>query len=480
MSAIGGAKGWLVLSAVAALVAMAVVPAVAGTASASPAPNATVDPSNQWAYGGMGYSNGSITFGQATLTWNASFGWTVVFTETNTSNTTFQLEEQRTVGISVGATLTAPETTAHYKYHGQEVDVGFANLTNDSTVYVNGSPVPALGLLNDAVSAKGSIAESISVTHANVTRSASLSVNAQGNFQASFTPALGLIPLNLSGVSAWNSTATVHPSGAWNITWAWDNNGFGNGNGTGTGNASGTFGTTGTVDLSGHVLGFPVPTFADHKFRTAIVLFVQGPLGQYVLYDGFILTPPAFALFGAGVHGYNSEALGSASIASQDLYVSSSPRGPMVTAGETSFGAANTAVAGIGVQGAPSGSSPAVSSAPAANVQGAPMTVPAAQAEASCLTGGCGGASGATGPAGSGLVVLVVALAVVAIVGSVGVIEWRSYARRRARNNNSQLVGGYAEQWPNGVPPAAAGSAPPALSGPEGGPSPPEMPPRQT
>jgi hypothetical protein len=479
MSAIGGAKGWLVLSAVAALVAIALVPTVAGTASASPAPAATVDPSNQWAYGGVGYSNNTIEAGSATLTWNASFGWVVIFTKTSTGPNTTEIEEQRTVGIDLTATYSGPYGSAMYSYHGQEVDVAFANLTNASSVYINGgtTQVPALGLINDSTFVSGKIAESISLTHLGVTKSASLNVMGTAHVAATFTPALGLIPLNLTGVNEWNSSATITPVGVWNITWAWANNGFGNTTGSGSGSANGTAGVTGTVYLTGYdaVRTFPVPVFPDHMVRTSIILVVEGPRGNFAVYDGFILQPWAFSLFGAGVgHGYDADAYGSAEISAQALYVSSGPGGPQVTAGATTFGASTAGVSDLAATTTQAGPSPAAAASPGTTVQGAPMSVAQAQGLSNQLTGGNAAASG---PLSLGLIVVVAGLAVVAVVGSVAVIEWRSYARRRARKG---LVGGYAESWSNGVPPAAAGPAPPTGTvGAPSGPSVPEMPPRQ-
>jgi hypothetical protein len=458
MARLGGTKGWLVLSSVAVLMTLAVVPALAGAASAPPAPlTAANSPSNQWAYGGMGYSNESLIIGNEKLTWNASFGWTVIFTETNTSATTVEIEEQRTVGVDLTATYSDPTVQATYTYHGQEVDTAFANLTNASTVYVNGSPVAALGIDNDSTSIAGAIAESISVTKGGTTNSASLDVTGTAHTSAQFTPSLGLVPLNLTGVTMWNSTSTINPSGSWNITWVWANNGFNGQTGSGTRYSNGTVGTPGTVNLTGYDVTktYGVPMFRDHVQRHAIVLVVQGPLGNY---DLFVLVPHDFDLFGGEAHAYDANALGSASISAETLYVSSGPRGPEVTAGSTTFGADTSAMSTLG---APStGSTPAAGAAPGTTVVGAPMTVAQAQDENNQLTGGH---SAAASPILSTGVLLVVAgLAVVAVVGVVAVVEWRSYARRRSGQNQ---VGG---SWPGGIPPAASAPGPqgPSASGP--------------
>ncbi len=469
MSANGGTKGWLVVSAVAALVAFALVPAVAGATSASPAPAATDLPSDQWAYGGMGYSNSTIVIGTSSLTWNASFGWTVVFTATSTGANTTQLEEQRTVGIDLTAAYSGPKLSATYSYHGQEVDVAFANVTNASTVYENGVAVPALGLVNDSSSITGSIAESLSVTHASVTHSATFDVTGTASLTEQFTPALGLIPLNLSTGNAWNSTATIAPAGAWNISWSWANNGIGNSTGSGSGSANGTAGVAGTVSLTGYLARTPAPLLPDHQPRTAIVLVVEGPLGNYWLYDGYVIAPSAFPLFGTAAHAYDADAYGSASIQSETLDVTPSARGPEITAGAVTFGAtdAETSV----LAGSPMEiSSSAAPSAPGTTVQGAPMSVPAAQAEANCLTNGCGASSGS--PLGLGLVLVIAAIAVVVVAAVVGTI---AVAGRR-----SSAAGMPPSRSASGVPPGVAGpTSPTAPNGAPGGPTAPESPARQ-
>ncbi len=468
MAKLGGTKGWLVLTGVAVLVALAAFPVVAGTASASPAPlTAASSPSNPWAYGGVGWSNGSVIVGNSELTWNASFGWTVIFTETNTSAHTQMFEEQRTVGIDLTAAYTSPAVNATYTFHGQEIDVAFANITNASVVYSDGAALPAIGLVNDSTDSSGAIAEAISVTSHDATKSASLDVTATAQTSVSFSPALGLIPLNLTGVSEWNSTATASPSASWNISYTWANNGFGGVTGSGTKSANGSLSTSGAVNLTGFDVTKTqgLPAFSPPVPRHAIILIVQGPLGNY---DAFILVPRGFDLFGGGAPPYASESLGTATISAQTLYVSDGADGPAVTAGATTFGATTSAVDTLAS--ASGGSQPAAGSAPGTTVVGAPMSVSQAQAENTCLTTGC---SGTTSPMlGLGAVLVIAGLAVVAVVGTVAVVEWRAYARRRSEKKG--LVGGYGESWPGGVPPAAA-----APQTPVGGPSAPEDPTRR-
>lgn len=453
MAKIGGTKMWVAAMGVALLLAFVGVPALSGAANAAPVTSAaTADPSTQWAYGGQGWSNNTLELGNVTITWDAAFGWTVVFTVTPTAPGTWQLEELRTVGITIAATYSGPILKATYNYHGQEQDVAFANLTNQSQVYVNGVAVPALGIDNASVAINGSISEAATKTIHGLTASASLIVKGVAQAATSFSPSLGLIPLNLTGVNEWNSSATGSPSASWNVSYSWTDSGFNGTTGSGSGYKVGSLSGSGPVTLTGYKVHLvTTPIFRDGKQRTAIVLVIQGVFDNY---DGFILVPHGFDLFGTAGHDYDSTALGSATISAETLFVSSGPGGIAVTAASSTFGSNDrsmNALASPVSQVAPA----AAPSSPSGTVLAQPMSVSQANAEANCLVNGCGGAA-AAGPIG-GLLVALVGVAVAVVVGTVGVIEWRSYARRKSQKG---LVGGYGEGWSNGVPPAVALSPP--------------------
>ncbi|MGD0718329.1 MAG: hypothetical protein ABSA15_01955 [Thermoplasmata archaeon] len=462
MGKIGGTKSWVAAVGVALLLAFVVVPALSGAASATSVTSTTpAVTSTQWAYGGEGWSNNTLSIGNATVTWDAMFGWTVVFTATETGPNVTMIEEQRTVGITIAATFSGPMRTVNYHYHGQEVDAAFANITNLSTVYVNDVGVPALGILNASASIQAGVNESISETltglaHGPATRSAALEVSGSAQSSVSFSPSLGLIPLNLSGIHEWNSSATASPAASWQIGWSWNDQGFNGTTASGSGARSGSLSATVPVNLTGFKL-VTVHPFSDHKVRVGVLLIIQGPFDAY---DGFILVPHDFDMFGGAAQSYDSLGFGSASLSAQSLYLSSGPSGLTVTAADASFGSNDQTV---NAQASPiTGSAPAATSSPGATVEGQPMSVAQANSEAYGLTHP--GSSAAASAASSGLfAALVIGAIVVVVIGTVGVIEWRSYARRKSQK---QLVGGYGESWPNGVPPAQA--LPPFPQGPAG------------
>ena len=457
MEKLGGTKSWVVTVGVALLLAFVVVPALSGAANATPAPSASPSVAHlPWAYCGNGTWSNTVTAGNETLTWDASFAWCTIFHQPSaTGPGVWMLEVNRTLGMKVAATFSDPSRTFTYNFAAQELDAAFANVTNQSVVYVAGQPVPALGLLNASTFDQASLAESFSDTEYGATASSSLNVNGNANASVAFTPSLGLIPLNLTGVDHWNSTSTASASAAWQVDWAWSHTAF-NGSTTSasrsySGDLSGTF----TVSVTGFKAPvFPHP-FVDGKARIGVVVVIQGP---FDLRDGFVLIPHDFDLFGGASHGFDADSMGSATVASgETLYLSPGRGGPELTAAASTFGAADTAVnaGGTGMMASAAGTG----MDPAGTVVAQPVSVAQAQSESNQITGH-GTSSTSSHPLVAGLVVGLVVAAVV-VVAVLGVLAWRSYARRRA---SERMVAGYPGYGPNGVPPAVM--APPPVQGP--------------
>jgi hypothetical protein len=432
---------------VAILAGVAFVPALTATMSPSTAPTVAADPVNapcattsghlppgpsvaassdpSWSYGGQGWWNFSYNFDGTTVTYNSSFGWTVNFTVTQTSPGIWSLEEQRMLGITILKNVTNPKVTWIYCYHSQENDAAFANITNGSTVYVNGQPVPALGIVNASAAAASSIDQTLSIMNATETRQASLSVMATANASVMFTPSLGLIPLNLTGIWQWNSSAVANYGAGWTFSYAYTEL-----NGTsGSHSKSGSLGGSATVNVSGHRVA-PFHAFSDHKTRLGVVLMVQGPFSAY---DGFILVPHSFDPFGTAVHAYDPYGFGSAGVSSEVLYLSPGPGGFAITAADQTFDSADS----VGLAQAATGPGPDAMSTPGTTVYGEPISAAEAHAIDHGLASGgfAGGSAGsAAASAGASLSGLLVAVAVVGaiVVGCLaGVLGWRAYARRR-------------------------------------------------
>ncbi|MFY9717949.1 MAG: hypothetical protein WAK40_08500 [Thermoplasmata archaeon] len=470
MSGKAGTKRGLAATGAAFMVVIGLLVAFGATASAAPV-HADGSAKVAWAYGGTGSSNGSITIGALTASWSAAINAVVILTATPTVANTTELEEQRTIGVTLQVSWSAPNGTLTYNYHATEADTAFANITNDSTVYAGGFAVPALGLDNSSFHGSASLAESLVAKTPGKTASAYLNASGTANAAVDFTPALGLIPLHLAGVTDWNSTADVTSAANWNFSYSYAFHGWNNTTGAGGKARNGSLNASGPVSLNGQIVILGLPHFRDHVVRIGILLTVSGPAN---LYEGFLLVPRGFDPFGGARHIYSSDSMSNVTISGDLLFVN--PGRVAVTslsASEVTIGGAKGAQPMLASAG-PVVSIPA-STGVGTSVVEQPESVSAAQSQAHCIQAGCPGA----GPWFSGLVAAAVIGALIAtVVGTVGVVEWRSYARRK--NQARQLVGGYSEGLSSGFPPASAlPPTPPARTGPSG-PSTVEGPGRQT
>jgi len=454
----------------AALVALLIVPGLASPASATSVA-LSGSSSQQWAYGAQKWANVTLNFGNSTYTAHAFFGWQVVFTATNTSTTTVMLEAQRTMVGSFYADLCAPNCASptargNLSIVGWEKDAGFANVTTLGTVYVNGSAVPAVGLLNASAQASGNISEKLtavlSTPALNGSASTSLFVAGAAHAEVAFSPSLGLVPQNLTPGRAWNSSSNFTASGGWTIDAAYAHTSFA---GVTT---NGSFHPTGTVQASGAVAlrGYDAGTITLNNGETlpVIVLAWTGPFDDV---DGAILVPHDFDLFGNNNHAWASESLGSQAVATANLDLAMDVHHHMrIAASATSFASDDTSLATQSVPA--SGPAPAARPASATVLQAQPESVDQAQQSSNCLVGPCSTSASSAGLGPLGLALLV-GLVVIVVVGSVGAIEYRRRSRRRGP---SGLSGAQPSTHPmNGGPPSGAYmSAPP--------PAPPQEPPR--
>jgi hypothetical protein len=473
----GRTKATWLTAGLAVVIACLVIPTLVASANAaSPmATSAGANPASQsWAYGGEAWQNGTVILSNAEYTYSAFYGWTVIYTATPTTANISALEAQRTLGATLSVDYCAPNcsspvTTATLSVKGNEQDTGFANVTNQATVYENGSAVAAVGILNGSSSSQSSLTESAQVTHNGHTASQSFSVAGSSSASISFSPALGLVPLSLSDSNnTWNSSAAFTASGAWNYTYAWSATNFAGATTGGTGNSSGAVNRSGDVSLTGYVIG--IVHLRTGLVTPAILLVVQGP---FDLYAGFILVPHAYGLFGGAPHVFNADAVGTASFGASRLdgqIVNNQFRPAAESATVGAAGSLGTSIAAT--TGSPSDSY----GSPGATIQAQPMSVAQAQQENNQLING---PSGSGGSAMSLLLpAVVIGVVVAAIVGAVAVTEWRIYSRRQ-KQNPPQLVGGYSESM-SGVPPTGMSTLPPTGSSGGSAPSgPQEQSPRQ-
>jgi hypothetical protein len=455
-----GTKTRLATISVAALMALAVVPVLAASASAAAAPASVVPAagsSGAWAYGGQGYSSGKISLGPESLSWNASATVDVVYNATNTTPNITEVKVTRTVVVSVAASYAAPNVSWNYNFKAAEDDQAYANLTDAATVTAqpSGTNVTALGLMNASLHANASVVASLVGSKDGQTASAYLNASGWAKAQVALTPALGLIPLNLTGISSWTSSAMAAGSAAWNLSWSWVDHDFNGTGGSRSGDVNGTWSTATEVTLNGGVAPSAF-VWSDHRARTAIGLATTGP---FDLHGGFVLVPHGFDLFGgANARGFGDTGVGSTVIASEYIYVNAGPvSARSVTAANlTASAQAPTALA-------PSGDSPAAepqADSPTPTVWAQPMSPSAAEHQATCAQYGC-----AASPGLLGQLVLPLAIAGVVAVAAIALI-----AARRPRK-------GTAADVPLGAAPIGAAAVTPPTgmgSDPTPGPLPPQ------
>ncbi len=454
MTKIGESKRMWLTVAVGIFVALMVVPMLASSASAAPAPQTlgNTPAAHQWAYGGEAWQNGTVILSSAEYSYSAFFGWTVIWTATPTSSNTLSLEAQRSMATTLTVDYCAPQcsspaVTATFGLKAQESDLGFANITNQSTVDESAVVVPAVGLVNDSTSSQSHLTENLQYTIGGHTASRMLTVSGNSNSSAAFSPSLGLIPLNLSAAGSWNSSAQFAAQGAWMLNYGWGVTTLAGVSTNGSGVANGTVQHSGEVNLTGYVLGNV--HLRDHTVVPAILLVVQGPFDDY---DGFILVPHAYDLFGGAAHGFDPYRMGGATISSASVDGSIIGGQFHPTAASAAFGAQASDVNPP----TPSGGPPSAASygAPSESVQAQPMSVAAAQQESNCLTTACGGSGGTAAPI---LPILVIALVVATVIGTVSAVGWRVHARRKKQQ---EIGGGYSGTLSDGVPPAEVVSTP--------------------
>jgi hypothetical protein len=454
---------------VALLVAFLAAPSLGGVASATPVVASGSGNTTQWAYGAQENVSFTVTTNGSTFTVNGEFGYAVIFTRTNTSNSTYMLESQRTEAFNFTADFcsnvcgTAPSVLVDLSVKAYEQDTGFANVTTQGTVYENGTAVPAVALQDVSSQVRAALSENLAATAyaAKGTFTASQSFNANLSDAASvqFSPALGLLPYAPapSTGSVWNASAAYTIMGSASGAWSARSVGFLGVLRTSSGDISGSDNASGTVNVYGHDLG--TITLRDGRTLPVIALNIVGP---FSVREGTIWVPTSGDLWAQTQGRLQAFALASIGSSTDRLDVAYGAQGHLeLGASSTGFtptpGAATATATGgpAGVTVAsqvPPGPSPA-----GAEVQAQPETVAQAESASNCMVNGCG-ATGSTGsPLGAHIALLVGIAGVAAIAALLAALV---VSRRRA----PRTPRGPATAYP-AAPATAAALAPPARNG---------------
>ncbi len=490
---------------VAAAMLLAVPMASAATAS-SPPPPPTIPPgsvSATWAYGKTlnwtGNELRSFISNNSTVTQNlsesgsASIGLEVIYIQTNTSSGEMvQTYEALTAVVSVMATYSATSSsgysasaTLNFQANGWYVVQDFLNFSNSAQVIMStGNSATALGIENAAtqVSANlnaafsASASDSYGVTSSSYSANGTLAASVLGNANVQFSPALGIIPLNVTPGQSWTSQSNYTDSGALQAAfheyYKYPEAIAGSVNGTGpqcppgtqqqgqdcvySNASSGSLGVTGsgTAFLSGTDLGtvvLPTPTSGSTLTAQKLQVDLSGGWG---FSDGLILVPSS--LSGATSGG----GLGSTPLSTVHAL---SARSPAATTGNSLYYQTNNP-SHIGVLGSDSGA------IGGQEFSATPQTPQVAEQQAQSNLNSATG-SGANN-AGGLPVILILMVVVVAVVVIAAAVIWTGRKRRRVPPSNASgqpgaMPGTYLQSQAPAPPvyqqpPTAPGPTPPS------------------
>lgn len=397
-------------------------------------------------------------------------GAAVIFTQTNNSGVyALTLEKALYVYASAQATITcgsncgtAPSgtsVTANGTFVGWYAGYGFANVTTSSTVAVNGTAVPAIGLLNAGSSESGNATGTATVSGGVFSGPgvyASAQVDAQASVAFPSSAPLGLVPSQVNPGLAWSSSSTYSGSASGNFGYHYYLPcEYASAAGESCTNSSGTYSeqvgqsvpSSSSISLAGYDWG--AATFSGQTFQQ-ISLSFTGPLGTT---DGVFLVPSSV---GGAISAITTPTSILHAASFSDL--SSTKAVSLGTSGTLLY----SANAGhVGFMGESLGSSEA-SEYGLSNLDATPMTTSSAQG----LANGLLAPPAPAAPSYTWLLpIVVLAVVVVVIVGAV------MYVRKGkgkmpappATAPGQPAPPGYAYgQWP---PPAAPPAAPPPPPG---------------
>lgn len=440
------------LMPVALALALVALPGLAGASPVTPATIALGGTSTQWAYGAQENVSFSVSANGNTYAFSGTYGLHVIVTRTNTSNTSYTLEVERTMGFHITANVTTPNATVSFTAKAWEQATGFVNVTDAGTVYENGTAVPAVAIQNASTQLSASLSENAQVTASylghTLTASASFDASLAGHASIQFTPAIGLVPLHVSNGNSWNSSAAYVLSGGASGKYTLSRTGVTGTTVTNSGNLSSTLSNSGTISLSGQDIGRI--TLSNGQTWPVIVIVATGPLH---LEEGLLWVPAGADLWGDTQSTLHSQAVASVDTATDRIDAIVDVHGRLTvgaslthltsTPGSTAVGLAQFGtVAAVGTP-------PPGGSTGGAQIQTQPESVQQARSASQCLVTGCPGSS--TGFLSSRLGLIVVGAA---IIGVVALLAALVAGRRRAVHPPT----GPASAFPAGV----LGAQPPA------------------
>jgi hypothetical protein len=384
------------------LAALMVLSLPAGIASAAAAPAATA-PQTIWAYGAVQ----TVDFhGTSSSGWeysgNATYGYSVILNQTNTTASSFELTVNRTMGALFQVhycypNCNAPKFFGNISDHIYETDAAAANFTTAGVVYENGASVAAIALNNSQSHLRANLTETSSsyvpgLIGLPVARSHYLGVNVHAASSVDLTPGLGLLPISLTSAQSWNSSAAFRAQAA--VTYAYYESSVGPLRSVQVGPVAGNFSvpSSGNVSLFGSYSPADTATLGGISY-SEVALKVVGP---FSVREGFILLPSSADLFGGGSGQPWGTQNGSASATMSYLDARLTVGGHLgIGASQwvydsSTLGPSTTLASPGGPSKLSTFAQSATDAAPTTTIQGEPESVAGAQGQQSCLLSGAG------------------------------------------------------------------------------------------
>ena len=396
--------------------------ATSGALTGQPASGAP----EEWAFGGhaaVSYScqdsgcfNDSSFVGSFSLSYYV--GWAVLYTRTNVSATQTMIEGLAAINASVhvafSETLNGTTESLGASLSGLETAAGFTNLTDGTVALTSASnsttwTSPALAVMNAASSEGFNLSGAYSLQNGSRSLAADFDLGGHEASAVTFTPSLGMVPLDPQPGDTWTAAAPFAASGSWTSGYSFSYSGAYGGAASVSNWTSRAVTRSGVLGVNGTDLG--ALTLYDNytsppTLITAQEILLEFGSGAFTATDGWIFVPSELysgatsGLFGTGV--------------------SSPSSGPT---NETAYYDLGSGFVGAGLAGStslPVGS--AGGSPMSINVQAGPEPVGVAQQQYNAITSGSGSSNGFPW-------VWVVVAVVVVLVAVIGLV----LAMRRSR-----------------------------------------------
>lgn len=282
-----------------------------------------------WAFSGSqnvsGAGNVSTPDGNYGYAYHGVFTDVAVFNQTNTSASTFEVQGEQAIQVVYYLTICQPSCTqpvaqTNLSLTSWQGISAWANLTRLGSVDENGTPVTAVGLINDTSTASANVTGLVQWTAPGSSGWWGGSPPTQGYQYASvastatesiaFTPALGLVPVNHVPGASWESNASYNGSESASVAYHLDSSQGGNV----SGNPQGSQNISGQIYLFGGDQSFF--TLRNGWLTNAIAFEFSRGLR---FWDGIFLVPATGDLFLGNDQPWQT------------------PGGPFITAGTTAL-----------------------------------------------------------------------------------------------------------------------------------------------